>query len=320
MKFVVICSVKLYMTASACAPVLLLIFNRADLAEKVFAMLQQAKPAKLFISADGPRNLKEKEMCDASRAVTDYIDWPCEVYRNYYDKNLGCKHAVSSGITWFFEHVEAGIILEDDCLPSLSFFTFTSTLLERYKDDVEVGHIGGFNPLSIQDKSDANYYYLQGCTIWGWASWRRVWNLYNVNPVTSDLVKWKYFKGPFFFKLYILKKLYKIALGRLNTWDFQYQYTLWKHDLCAILPKISHMQNIGFDNRSTHRQKEVNAAINCHLNFINPQGFVPSTDIILADHLDKQMRTLFFNRSPFVVVVKLLLLVAFYKFKSRFIK
>jgi hypothetical protein len=302
------------MTASTCAPVLLLIFNRADLTEKVFAMLQQAKPGKLFISADGPRNVQEKEQCDATRAVTEKIDWPCEVHRNYFEHNIGCKQAVSHGITWFFEHVEAGIILEDDCLPSLSFFSFTTTLLDRYKDDRSIGHIGGFNPLSVKDESSANYYYLEGCTIWGWASWRRVWAHYDVDPVAHNLVEWKYFKGPFFFKLYILKKLYRIALGSLNTWDFQYQYTLWKNSMSSIIPKNSHIQNIGFDNRSTHTRKVVSGAVNCQVSFLNPHEFNPSKEMLLSQKLDTQMRKKFFNRSPFVVVVKLNIR---YKYKTH---
>ncbi len=307
------------MTASACAPVLLLIFNRADLAEKVFAMLQEAKPSKLFISADGPRNAQEKSLCDAVRAVTEKVDWPCEVHRNYAEKNQGCKLAVANGITWFFEHVEAGIILEDDCLSSLSFFDFATTMLKRYANDTSVGHIGGFNPIVIDDKANPDYYYLQGCTIWGWASWRRVWRNYDINPVAHGKLKWSVFNGPLFFKLYFIKKLYRIALGNLNTWDFQYQYMLWKNNLKSIMPAQSLMHNIGFDVRSTHTQKKVDPA-KTHRQFPQMQTLQPSHDSSMANSIDAKLRKLFFNRNPLVVIIKLCYYITSFYMKQVFNK
>src|SRR5688500_9438765 len=108
-------------------PVLLLIFNRPDLTSRVVERLRQVSPRRLFIAADGPRPDRDgdMELCEAARAlVDDAIDWPCEVYRLYRRANLGCKAAVTEAIDWFFETVDEGIILEDDCLPDITFFPF----------------------------------------------------------------------------------------------------------------------------------------------------------------------------------------------------
>ena len=105
------------------AATLFIIFNRPTTTRKVFEAIRNYKPTKLFVAADGPRKNKsgEKERCEEARKITEQIDWPCEVKRLYRNKNLGCKLAVSSAITWFFSNVEEGIILEDDCLPNSTF-------------------------------------------------------------------------------------------------------------------------------------------------------------------------------------------------------
>jgi len=131
--------------------ILFLIFNRAKLSARVFKKIREAKPIRLFMAAYGPRKsvLGESDLCEVTRGVVDaMIDWPCEVYRLYRNKNLGCQKAVSSAIDWFFSHVEEGLILEDDTLPDPSFFQYAETLLERYRNSQEVMHISGDNFLA----------------------------------------------------------------------------------------------------------------------------------------------------------------------------
>ena len=123
--------------------VLLIIFNRPKLTARVFEQIRKSRPAKLFIAADGPRDdiVDEKQLCEESRAVIGMIDWPCEIETRFQENNLGCKMHVSSAITWFFNNVEEGIILEDDCLPVPSFFLFCTKLLDKYKHEESIMHI-----------------------------------------------------------------------------------------------------------------------------------------------------------------------------------
>ena len=118
-------------------PVLFIIFNRPETTMQVFERIRQARPPKLFIVADGARKDKpgEAEKCEQCRAIKDMVDWQCEVYTNFADENIGCKNRVASGISWVFEQVEEAIILEDDCLPNMSFFRFCQEMLEKYKND-----------------------------------------------------------------------------------------------------------------------------------------------------------------------------------------
>ena len=109
-------------------PVLFLIFNRPDTTKQVFDAIRKARPKRLYVAADAPRVEKEGEaaLCQQTRAIIKQVDWDCEVQTLFREENLGCQKAISSAIDWFFEHEEMGIILEDDCLPSPSLFSFCS--------------------------------------------------------------------------------------------------------------------------------------------------------------------------------------------------
>ncbi|MCS7029805.1 MAG: nucleotide-diphospho-sugar transferase, partial [Bacteroidia bacterium] len=162
--------------------VLFLVFKRLDTTKKVFEVIRKAKPPRLYIAADGPRDWVEGE-AEKVKMVREYlmnnIDWDCEVKTLFRDKNLGCGRAVSEAITWFFEHEEMGIILEDDTVPSLSFFWFCEELLKKYKDDKRIGMISGNNFQDGIKRGDGDYYFSIYNHIWGWATWRDRWEGYD---------------------------------------------------------------------------------------------------------------------------------------------
>ncbi|WP_316816896.1 nucleotide-diphospho-sugar transferase [Pedobacter nyackensis] len=237
-------------------PVLFLIFNRPDNTAKVFEAIRSAKPKKLYVSADGPRTEEEKTVCEQTRAILKNIDWECTVLTNLSEHNKGCRVAMSEGISWFFKQEEEGIILEDDCLPSASFFAFCSTLLAHYRYDTRITHIGGSNFQLGTKRSEASYYFSNLTPVWGWASWRRTWNNYDV-----DLKSFPSFKeqdlinncqSHFPFKEGWLNALEKTYNGEIDTWDYQYAYAnLINHGL-SVIPNVNLISNIGFGPNATH--------------------------------------------------------------------
>jgi hypothetical protein len=250
------------------APVLFLFFNRPDTARKVFAAIQEARPERLFLAADGPRDLQpgEAELCQSTReSVELLIDWPCEVQRFYREHNLGCRVAVSSAIDWFFSHVEEGIILEDDTLPDPSFFRFAEVLLERYRNKPEVMHISGNNHQHGRIRGDGAYYASRFAHSWGWATWRRAWKLYE-REMAGFPGDWESIAarcdlaGP-------IKAWWKMALentraGVVNTWDFQWHYTIMKNTGLCLIPNQNLVCNIGVGANATHmKQKDVASSI-----------------------------------------------------------
>ena len=141
--------------------VLFLVYNRLSTTKKVFKQIKKAKPPKLYISGDGAKNNIDdcKKVNQVRKFLKKNIDWRCQVKLLFNKKNLGCKLAVTQGITWFFKHEEYGIILEDDCLPSQSFFWFTENLLQRYKNNKKIFIISGYNANNIYLKKESDYFF-----------------------------------------------------------------------------------------------------------------------------------------------------------------
>ncbi len=236
---------------------------------QVFGAIRKAKPPKLYIAADGARSSREGE-AEKVKAVRDYvlnnIDWDCSVQTLFREKNLGCKYAVSSGITWFFENEEMGIVLEDDCLPSQSFFWFCEELLGRYKGDMRIWHIGGTNLQKTNWRGDGDYYFSKYSHVWGWASWANRWKYYDVeldNFKNSNLLD-GVFEKPLVIKYWT--NLFDIMKEKkINTWDYQWVFTIWKNEGLALLPNVNMVSNIGFGSDATHTKNYEQAAENFEL-------------------------------------------------------
>jgi hypothetical protein len=238
--------------------VLFLVFNRLDTTKKVFESIIKAKPPRLYIAADGERPNKKGES-EKVRAVRDFImqniDWKCEVKTLFREENLGCKYAVIGAITWFFENEEQGIILEDDCLPSQSFFWFCEELLQKYKYDDCVHLVSGDSrgPEFINMQED--YGLCKYPMIWGWASWAKVWRMYDaeiqdwpklkksiIESVSTNNSTQRFWKDCF----------EKMFHNKIDAWDYQLCYLMLKNNAKCIVPRLNLVSNIGFGNDATH--------------------------------------------------------------------
>jgi hypothetical protein len=238
------------------APILLIVFNRPGPTQAVFDAIRQARPAQLFVAADGPRAYKpgEAELCRQTRAIVEQVDWPCAVQLLFRNENVGCKLAVSEAISWFFRNVEAGIILEDDCLPDPTFFGFCTELLDRYADHEQVMHIGGINFQSHQTRTRAESYYVSGFTYnWGWATWKRAWQHFRIDP--AEYVRQMPMTQPYF-NPRIRLSIDETIKGYLDSWDVQWLVTVRRFDGLALNPTVNLVRNIGFGFDATHTVRQ----------------------------------------------------------------
>ncbi|MFH1360098.1 MAG: hypothetical protein ABIJ41_03565 [Candidatus Omnitrophota bacterium] len=239
-------------------PVLFLVFNRPELTAKVFNEIKKAKPKRLFIAADGSRpGVKgEKEKIDRVKEIVSHVDWACEVKTLFREKNAGCKIAVSSAINWFFEQVEEGIILEDDCLPSNSFFFFCQELLERYRKDERIMQITGSNYGYVDPAFPYDYFFTKYAVIWGWATWKSAWSKMDLDlPYLEECITLSFLDTVYFSKGEILKSINdfkKYKKGRIDTWDYPWNFSMITHNGLAVVPRLNLITNIGFDGDSTH--------------------------------------------------------------------
>jgi len=237
-------------------PVLFLIFNRPDVTRKTFNRIRDAKPARLFIAGDGPRENRagESDLCYRSRSIIEFIDWECDVKTLFRSENSGCGLAVSEAITWFFKQNEMGIILEDDCLPSLSFFRFCEILLRRYQDDEQVFSIGGTNIFERWNEKEKDYLFSYQGSIWGWATWRRAWEQYQYEiPLDVEKENWDAIRETSLSKKVFEARLHNFKnASELDTWDYQWIYTRLVNRGLTILPSRNLISNIGFGETATH--------------------------------------------------------------------
>jgi len=278
-------------------PVAFIIFNRPDTTERVFAEIAKARPKQLLVVGDGPRADRpgEDDRVSATRQIIERVDWDCEVLTNFSETNLGCKQRVSSGIDWVFKQVEEAIILEDDCLPSPSFFRFCQELLERYRYDRRIGLISGDNFQFGNRRSNDSYYFSKYVHIWGWATWRDRWSgSYDVSlekwPLTldegwladmfGDKSEARYWRG-------IFDKVYR---GEIDTWDYQWVFANWAEGWMSVTPSVNLISNIGFGGDATHTQQgSIFADMNIeevHFPLVHPQFMLRNTE---ADFFTRQV-------------------------------
>lgn len=242
------------------APVLFIVFNRPDTTQKVFNRIREAKPQKLYIAADGARigNANDEVNCKKVREIVGNIDWECEVHKDFSDINLGCCKRPSSAIDWIFEHEDRAIILEDDCYPSLSFFGYCSGLLERYSADYRIMHISGTRYIKDLQLNDDSYFFSRYQRPWGWATWRRAWQQFDI--AMKDFPKYKekkYFEYLFDdYESDYWKSLFDRTAASKSIWDYQWQFSIFFNNGLCIVPQKNLVSNLG-DNVGTHLEGPV---------------------------------------------------------------
>ena len=241
---------------------LFLVFNRPETTARVFEAIRQARPARLYVAADGPRadRLAEAERCAEVRHIATQVDWPCELHTLFRDSNLGCREAVSSAITWFFEHEPEGIILEDDCLPHPSFFPFCQDLLARYRDDPRIMCITGNNFQDDMNGWPHSYYYSIYNHCWGWASWRRAWAEYDAElarfePAGARRILRGLSRVPGFVQAW-MNNFESVHRGAVDSWAYVWTWSCWTQGGLTCTPRVNLVSNIGFGADATHTTGE----------------------------------------------------------------
>jgi hypothetical protein len=239
-------------------PVVFIIFKRQEATRRVFEAIRQVKPQKLLVIADGPRPEKagEASKCAATRAIIEQVDWDCQILKNFSEQNLGGKQRISSGLHWVFSLVESAIILEDDCLPSLSFFSYCQELLEYYKDDQRIMSISG-NAYHLQtERSIYSYRFSRYNMSWGWATWRRAWQHYDDNIKLWPEIKQQKWLSDILnspkAERYWEERFQAVFDNKIGAWDYRWAFACWIQSALSIHPQVNLVSNIGFDDDATH--------------------------------------------------------------------
>ena len=262
-------------------PVTVIIFNRTDTLGLVFSSIKDYKPAVLFIIADGPRKeiIEDEEQCKIARQkVEELIDWECKVHRKYSEINLGLGERIKSGLDWVFSIVDSSIILEDDCIPTFSFYGFCEELIYRYKDDKRIMHISGNNYTPELNPNYGSYFFSKYGHIWGWATWARAWKLMDYEMQHWATIKERQaIRSIFNLKEYkYFEKIFDMYYFNKNKpWGYRWFYSRMINNGLSIVPNTNLVTNIGIigthsDKKSTIHFREVdpNFVITSHPGFV----------------------------------------------------
>jgi len=245
-------------------PIVIFLFNRPEETKILFEEIRKLAPSQLFIVADGPRenNNEDQQLCEKVRTLASTVNWPCKVFRLFADSNIGCRNAVPKGLNWVFDQVEECIILEDDCIPDTSFFTFCATLLEYYRNDDKIMTIGGHRFDGPDLYEGQNYFFSKYPSTWGWATWKRAWKKFDINmsiwPKVRDT---NWLKDILENEIYVgyWRRTFNKMYNNLNTWDYAWTFCCWLHGGVSIRPTINMITNMGFGPTATHN-KEINSS------------------------------------------------------------
>jgi hypothetical protein len=245
---------------SVSTPVVVIVFNRPEKTKRILEEIVRARPAKLYVIADGPREKKagEAELVNETRKLVEEFDWKCEVVRIYSNTNLGLRERVLTGLDEVFSRENSAIILEDDCLPNGDFFTFSTQLLDKYSAKDSVALVSG-NNFASNARMVESYYFSTQANIWGWASWARTWQEFRVTKMDEFLtgsaqaeiakaIPSRFHRASF---MSLLR-----ASRELDSWAIQFAAFCFVKGRLSVVPKVNLVSNIGFGAESTHTKFE----------------------------------------------------------------
>lgn len=237
---------------------LFIVFNKPDATARVMETIRAARPPRLYVAADAPRegHLEEPAKCAAALAAATAVDWPCEVHLLRHEANQGCRNAMFAALRWFFDAEPEGIVLEDDMLPCPSFFPYVEELLARFRDDPRIGMVSGCNFSGPPPGDAASYFFSQHMHIWGWGSWRRV-----ADRLDPAMAGWPSFKragrigekvgGRRLAMRHFRRNFDAGHRVRGDYYSTALCFSLWSQDLLTVLPRHNLVGNIGYSDPSS---------------------------------------------------------------------
>lgn len=292
-------------------PILLITFNRPDHVRRVLTEILKAEPQDLYVCQDGPREGNENDRIKCQE-VRDVINELTSAYKSkhphftlhtlFQQSNLGCGPGPAAGLTWFFEHVEQGVIFEDDAVPHPDFFGYAEELLERYKDDNDVRAIGSMN-VDTRPWGDGSYYFsMMNRNLCAWATWRRVWKDFDL--YLRD-VPWrkldralKQYGCTFYEREFWLDRLAEAQRDGQGgkSWDMQFFMSIWLHNSKGIIPNVNLSSNIGTVGEATHQMGQGNIIDNIPTQPILP--LIHPTSRSIQSGADRDFHHRYFEPMP----------------------
>lgn len=244
-------------------PALVIAFKRADALERCIQRLLESGVTKLYFAVDGPRTAEEKIKVDAVKRVIDAV--PKEVFCQLRSspRNKGCRAWVSSSISWFFDHEEFGMIVEEDILLDPRFPSWCAAQNSLLASNERIMHLNAFYPESPNLPARTPHL-TRYATSWGWATWRRAWRRYDDSMhafLARSLVKRFFFLKRrmgvgWLTTIHYFLALHMTAQGKLSSWAYRWNLSIWSVEGLAVSPGTNLSENIGVGGDASHTSHE----------------------------------------------------------------
>ncbi len=238
--------------------VLLVFFTRYELFRRVFEQVRRARPKRLFLYQDGPRadHPEDMERILRCREIASGVDWDCEVHTLYQKENHGVDPSGYLADKWAFSMTDRCIVLEDDCLPSLSFFSFCARMLDKYENEPRVMLISGFNVEEVTRDVDSDYFFSSTTFTWGWASWKRVVDMWDSScPYLEDERKCRRIQE-YIDKKGLVRNMLHICRSHRDSGKAHFETILIANQYLrrglTIVPAVNLINNTGISGESSH--------------------------------------------------------------------
>ena len=291
-------------------PILILAWKRPDKVYRIINSIRNIKPQNIYVACDGANKenyIEIKKVENTREIIEKEINWQYHKFEKLYSKkNLGCKLAVSKAIDWFFKNVEEGIIIEDDCLPHQDFFEFAAKMLERYREDNRIWCVSGSNLQNGRINGNSSYYFSYYPLVWGWATWKRCWDKYDLKMNSWPIFK----KNKFLYNCFDSKREVRFwekkfdilyNFNKPDTWDYQWLYCCLKNNGLSIVPNVNLIENIGFGLDATHTTSKTLSPKIINNFQANSSGVLPirnPENIVRSKNADKYLALNYFSGYP----------------------
>jgi len=241
-------------------PIVLIIYHRPDLTKNLVNNLRSVKPKNIYVVADGPKTPQDKVACDYARDMIKEIDWPCQIHKIYARVNMGLRKRVVSGLDTVFKKEKWAIILEDDLVIDPSFFPYCEQLLKKYAKNDQIISISGNNFQFGKNEIKKSYYFSRYVHSWGWATWKRAWDLYDDNLTDWTKLRQNNWLNTTLssrvLALYWTMIFDMVSAGQVDSWAYRWTYSALKNTKLTIIPDRNLVSNIGYGTKATHTTRK----------------------------------------------------------------
>ncbi|MHB1530104.1 MAG: glycosyltransferase family protein [Acidiferrobacteraceae bacterium] len=238
------------------APVALFVYNRPwHTRQTVEALLAnpEAKDTDLYVFSDAAKTERARNAVSAVRAYVRGVSGFRSVRIIDQKVNLGLAGSIISGTTEVCDQRGRVIVLEDDIVTSPHFLKYMNAALNLYESNERVISISGYT-YPIQHTLPETFF-LRGADCWGWATWKRAWDLFEPNGdvLLRELERQKLTHQFDSYRTYPFTRMLRNQVtGKNGSWAIRWHATAFVRDTCTLYPRKTLVHNIGMDGTGEH--------------------------------------------------------------------